>query len=628
MANDLLASFENLSLSSGDSGVDTEVSEVHRFKDGFHYSEVMTKMIKLESAEARKQCEERTICQLQLTSWRVEETEVYACLGQVNFKLDIGENVKLSLKEGPYDSEIIWTGSGFIDKIGKEFAVLLDKKSRKKGYPTDKRNNFRLDFVFNKEPFKRMEKACESFKRICDSDAGDCPSDSDLIQQNCLKKMLLGMKVEVPLMDSSVSVSPAPGFSSSNNSQLEATRHCLNNLLTLIQGPPGTGKTVTSANIAYHLRMATGSPVLICAPSNVAVVNLMEKVMEIIGNFSVVRVVSKTREANHQESKHILDKSLHRLVLEKRPVLKQLSTGNLKPQKYHQLKNLEMKTEDEILKEVAFVFCTCSVAGGKIMQRQKFQSCIIDECGQSVEQETIIPITLTFGRVVLVGDHKQLSPTVLSKEAIEYEMNVSLFERLINIGIPFVQLNVQYRMHPAISQFPSKKFYDGMIRDGVNAGDRIFPAKFDFKAGPLFPVTFIDLSNGKESGENSKQNIEERKYVRKLVTKFRKTMKPEDIGVITPYDAQKRLLMQMKGMNNIEIDSVDGFQGREKQVIIFTCVRTKGIGFLKDRKRLNVALTRAKCGLIIVGNQKNLSRDPLWKSYLQFLEENNCIEHK
>ena len=626
MADNLLTSFENLSLESGDSGVDIEVD---RFEDGRHYSVLMTNMIRLEEAEDRKQCNERTIRQLKLTSWRVKETEVYACLGQVNFKLDIGEDVELSLKEGPHDSHIIWTGFGSIDKIENQFAVLLNKKSCRSYYPSDKLNNFRLDFVFIEEPFKRMKKACLSFKNICDSDAGDFPSDSDLIQQNSLKKMLLGMKVEVPLMDSFVPVSSTPGFSSLNDSQVEAIRHSLKHPLTLIQGPPGTGKTVTSANIAQQLRMATGSKVLISAPSNAAVVNLMEKVMKTNGNnSSYVRVVSKRRESNHREEKHLFDRSLHRLVEKKRPKLRHLSNGNLKPDEYHRLKNLKKKTEDEILREADFVFCTCSVAGGETMQRQKFQSCIIDECGQSVEPETMIPITLTFGRVVLVGDHKQLSPTVLSKEAMNCGMGVSLFERLIDIGISFVQLNVQYRMHPAISQFPSKEFYNGMIQDGVNEEDRIFPSKFDWKADSSSPLMFINISNGKESGDTSKQNIVEAKFVRKLVTKFRKTMKPEDIGVITPYDAQKRFLMQLKGMNNIEIDSVDGFQGREKQVIIFTCVRTKGIGFLKDRKRLNVALTRAKCGLIIVGNQKNLSRDPLWKSYLQFLEENNCIEHK
>jgi len=251
----------------------------------------------------------------------------------------------------------------------------------------------------------------------------------------------------------------------------------------------------------------------------------------------------------------------------------------------------------------------------------------------------MVPAVMGAKQLILVGDHCQLGPVVMCKKAATGGLSQSLFERLVVLGIRPFRLEVQYRMHPVLSKFPSNFFYEGALQNGVSAEDRILPVEFPWPQ-PDKPNMFY-VSNGQEEiagSGTSFLNRTEAASVEKIVTKFLKSgIKPEQIGVVTPYEGQRSFLVQYmafqgslhaKMYQEIEVASVDAFQGREKDMIIISCVRSnehQGIGFLSDPRRLNVALTRAKYACIVVGNPKVLSRHPLWNHLLHHYKENGCL---
>jgi len=223
----------------------------------------------------------------------------------------------------------------------------------------------------------------------------------------------------------------------------------------------------------------------------------------------------------------------------------------------------------------------------------------------------------------------------------------SLFERLVLAGIRPIRLQVQYRMHPSLSAFPSNMFYEGSLQNGVTEADRQlltlpgFKGKVDFPwPNPNKPMFFYSISGMEEisASGTSYLNRTEASYVEKIVTHFLKMgVTPGQIGVITPYDGQKQYVseyMRRSGSLSssyyeaIEVASVDAFQGREKDFILLSCVRSsesQGIGFLSDPRRLNVALTRARLGVILLGNPRVLSKNALWAALLLHFKENETL---
>jgi len=243
-------------------------------------------------------------------------------------------------------------------------------------------------------------------------------------------------------------------------------------------------------------------------------------------------------------------------------------------------------------------------------------------------------------QLCLIGDHCQLGPVIMCKKAARAGLQRSLFERLILLGTRPVRLQVQYRMHPALSEFPSNIFYEGSLQNGVTAEERIHPGLVFQWPQPNCPMFFY-CSMGQEeysSSGTSYLNRTEAANVEKLVTMFLKSgINPQQIGVITPYEGQRAYIvsyMQRNGSmrkqlyEELEVASVDSFQGREKDFIILSCVRSnehQGIGFLNDPRRLNVALTRAKFGVTVLGNPKVLSRQPLWHNLLVHFKNNQVL---
>jgi regulator of nonsense transcripts 1 len=434
----------------------------------------------------------------------------------------------------------------------------------------------------------------------------------------------------------------APGLPDLNQSQVDAIRSVLQKPLSLIQGPPGTGKTVTSATIIYHLAKMSGNQVLVCAPSNVAVDQLCERIHRT--GLKVVRLTAKSREdvessvsflALHEQVRM----STHNNEFVKLSQLK-AEAGELSSQDEKKFRQLTKAAEREILTNADVVCCTCVGAGDPRLSKMKFRNVLIDESTQSAEPECIIPLMMGCKQVVLVGDHKQLGPVIMNKKAAKAGLNQSLFERLMKLRLQPILLNTQYRMHPCLSEFPSNMFYDGSLQNGVTHDQRL-RKDVDFP-WPVAEMPMLFWSNlGQEeisTSGTSYLNRTEASNVEKLVTRFFKAgVKPSEIGVITPYEGQRSYIvttMQNTGSykkehyRDVEVASVDAFQGREKDYIVLSCVRSndnQGIGFLSDPRRLNVALTRAKYGLVILGNPKVLSKHELWYNLLMHFKDRQCF---
>ena len=388
--------------------------------------------------------------------------------------------------------------------------------------------------------------------------------------------------------------------------------------------------------------------VLVTAPSNVAVDQLTEKIAAT--GLRVVRLASKTREATSSSVDHLC---LHIMVpqaagdeFNKLQRLKD-EIGELSERDQKKYRSLRNRTEREILQAADVICCTCVGAGDPRLKNFRFRQVLIDEATQAIEAEALIPIAMGAKQVVFVGDHCQLGPVVMCKAAAKAGLTQSMFERLVLIGTRPIRLQVQYRMHPALSEFPSNMFYEGSLQNGVTEADRKllsmpgFAGKEDFPwPVPSKPMFFYSITGMEEisASGTSYLNRTEASYVEKVVTHLlRMGVTPAQIGVITPYDGQRKYVSEYMRRSGalasalyeaIEVASVDAFQGREKDFILVSCVRsseTQGIGFLSDPRRLNVALTRARLGIILLGNPRVLSKNALWAALLLHFKEYDCL---
>ena len=283
-----------------------------------------------------------------------------------------------------------------------------------------------------------------------------------------------------------------------------------------------------------------------------------------------------------------------------------------------------------ILDEAHVICATLSGSGHDMFQNMniEFETVIIDEAAQCVELSSLIPLKYGCVKCVLVGDPKQLPPTVLSKDAARFQYEQSLFVRMQNNFSDEVHLlDTQYRMHPEISVFPSRTFYDGLLKDGEGmAGLRQRPWH---ASALLAPYRFYDVAGQHQSAPkgHSLINLAEIEVAmalyQRVTTDFAQYDYTSGIGIITPYKSQLKALKDRFSsrfgneiFDVVEFNTTDAFQGRESEIIIFSCVRASpagGIGFLQDIRRMNVGLTRAKSSLWVLGNSESLVRGRFWK---------------
>lgn len=285
----------------------------------------------------------------------------------------------------------------------------------------------------------------------------------------------------------------------------------------------------------------------------------------------------------------------------------------------------ELKIKEEIIKHNDVILTTNSSAGSQILSDIQFDIAIIDEASQATIPSVLIPINKV-KKFILIGDHKQLPPVIFNTEA-KY-LKTSLFEDLIiKYKNQSKELLIQYRMNELLMTFPNMKFYENKLICSAKSKNYYLECgvleKYDFNS----PLVFIDTSKHKN---NKEMSLDSHSFVNNLEIEIvldiikmylNKGINKNNIGVITPYANQVRLLNKK---TDVDVKSVDGFQGSEKDIIIISLVRSnnnKNIGFLNDLRRLNVSLTRAKKKLIIIGNKATLESNKDYKEFLKFCEE-------
>lgn len=272
------------------------------------------------------------------------------------------------------------------------------------------------------------------------------------------------------------------------------------------------------------------------------------------------------------------------------------------------------------IKDARLIFTTCVGSALGLLRNESFDVVIIDEASQQTEPMTLVPLVKGCSRALIVGDHVQLRATV-QPSAVLAGYDVSLFERHFNIpqrvGVAKVMLDTQYRMHRSICDFSAAEFYENKLKTAVPDSSRQLPPSL-FPWPILERTAWVECASKEDLGSRSKSNIGQvelcRKVVRLLLSSAssghatNNPVSSSSIAILTPYTRQKDALCS--AIPNIEISSIDGFQGREADIVVFVTVRSNShydMGFLDDMRRLNVVMTRAKAGIIIIGNKNTLA---------------------
>ena len=311
---------------------------------------------------------------------------------------------------------------------------------------------------------------------------------------------------------------------------------------------------------------------------------------------------------------------------------------------FEEANQLREEAVNEILETKQVICTTNSTSGSELIENREFDLVVIDEATQSTEPSCLIPITRG-KKVVMAGDHRQLPPTVKNRKAANEGLEDTFFERLAEKHPASKNtLEIQYRMNEKIMAFSNEQFYDGILTADESVQEHtledfqldvnVYDNNLKEVLDPHEPVVFVDTA-GRDASERirqastSKENPEEALLVAQMTDNLlRSGLQPEDIAVISPYKDQVDLLDRKIDTENLEIKSVDGFQGREKEVVIMSLTRSnknRRIGFLEDVRRLNVSLTRAKRKLIVVGDSDTITAHKIYKHFVDYVREKGKV---
>ncbi len=420
--------------------------------------------------------------------------------------------------------------------------------------------------------------------------------------------------------------------------------------LAVIHGPPGTGKT-TSVVAFIRQAAARGEKILACAPSNTAVDNLLERLVEY--GQRVVRVghPARVKEVLREHSLDALVEG-HANMFVVKEMLREVEQLYRKADRYTRSKPLpgakqewrrearQLKADARLLERQAIdhvldgadVICSTTSIDDAVLGDRTFDWVVIDEACQCTESASWLPV-LRGRRILLAGDHCQLPPTVISPIAAREGYARSMLERLVDTHGATItrQLEVQYRMHEAIMNFSSAQFYNASLAADASVRTHLLADLPEVAPSVLTtePVTYIDTAGAnydeeEEPDGSSRRNPAEGRLALKKVQQLRDAgIPPGDIAVIAPYAAQVRWLREHAPDRDVEIDTVDGFQGREKEAVVISLVRSNAtgeVGFLADTRRMNVVLTRARRKLIVIGDSSTLGGHPFYAALLEYFE--------
>ncbi|MEQ9593666.1 MAG: AAA domain-containing protein [Cyclobacteriaceae bacterium] len=500
-----------------------------------------------------------------------------------------------------------------------------------------------VDVMFDEMSYREMEYA---LRKVIEAD------DSRLAQ---IREILLG-KSEASFT-SREELKEVEGL---NESQSKAMAHVLNAMdVGIIHGPPGTGKTTTLVKSIVQTVQKEGQ-VLVCTPSNAAIDLLVDKLS--VAGMSVVRIghparvtqesLSKTMDALIARHKDYKDLRMMRKKMEQLRSMaskfkrnfgyREKEQRKLLRQEANMLKadadTLEFYIINDILSSAQVITSTLVGASHHMLRGKKYKTVFIDEAAQALEPACWIPI-MKAERVIFAGDHFQLPPTIKSIEAARNGLSETLFEKCINRQPNTAkQLSIQYRMHKDIMAFSSNYFYGGKLIAHPSVMNATLPQQS--------PIDFIDTAGcGYTETQNeetlSRFNQEEAALLISMIEMLIENVglntwvaSGYTVGIIAPYSAQVETLHQLAEQSHllneinhlVSINTVDAFQGQERDTIAISFVRSneKGeVGFLSDIRRTNVAMTRAKKKLIMIGDSATLSTHPFYTELIEFLQEKN-----
>ena len=569
-------------------------------------------------------------------------------------QINVGDLVLVS-KKNPLKDGIEAT---VLEKGSKYLTLVISQKLNVKP-------KYRIDLYVNDITFKRMEEALEDFTN----------------NKNTFNEEIILGKKKPEYTDNNLNIE----FQNKNLNQYQkeaVEKSIFAKELFLIHGPPGTGKTTTLIeSIIQHIKL--GKKILATADSNTAVDNLVEGLLKY--NVNLVRIghparvredilsqsldIKLTKHKKYQKIRE-LENKIQKLKAEQEQFQKPVPSkrrgltdeeivmyANLeKKVRGHKIQTIKsmanwiklqqqisalieekLKVEEEIINDIInnsdVVLATNSGSYSQFLKDKIFDVIFIDEAGQATEPSSLMPL-IKGKKAILAGDHKQLPPTILSEEA--KELSFTMFERFTKLYPEATyMLKIQYRMNEVIMKFPSLQFYNNeLIADETVKNitlSQLLKTKSNSPVLDDTPIVFIDTQGDFPEKQNkdsqSKYNPEEAKLIKKLVEKLLEAgISPKDIGIITPYKDQEDFLKKL--IKDIEIQTVDGFQGREKEIIIISLVRSnkeKDIGFLEDLRRLNVAITRPKRKLIIVGDKKTIESNKVYKDLISYILDKGKI---
>ncbi|KAE9578720.1 DNA polymerase alpha-associated DNA helicase A [Colletotrichum fructicola] len=514
---------------------------------------------------------------------------------------------------------------------------------------------------------KMTEAEYSSFMRVLFGLSSPSPVPSDLASDSELSK--------IQWIDPSL-----------NDSQKDAIRFALaSREVALIHGPPGTGKTHTLIELILQM-LKLDLRILVCGPSNISVDNIVERLSP--HKIPILRlghparllpsVVAHSLDVLTQTSEAgAIVKDVRAEMDAKQASIKKTRNGRERRQIYGDLKELrkefrerERRCVSNLVRESKVVLATLHGAGGHQLRDQQFDVVIIDEASQALEAQCWVPL-LSAKKAVCAGDHLQLPPTIKSlnskvkkvlvegageKQIKGMTLETTLFDRLLALHGSSIKrmLTTQYRMHEKIMRFPSDELYDGRLIAAEAVKERLLkdlPYEVQDTEDTNEPLIFIDTQGGdypEKSEDDDKDAVKKAKFSlhgesksnemeAALVRQHAQSLvdagvKPEDIAVVTPYNAQLAILAPLKEQfPGIELGSVDGFQGREKEAVIVSLVRSNSegeVGFLGEKRRLNVAMTRPKRSLTVIGDSETVMRGSAFlKRWMDFLEENADLRY-
>lgn len=414
--------------------------------------------------------------------------------------------------------------------------------------------------------------------------------------------------------------------------------------VAVVHGPPGTGKTTTLVEAIFET-LRRESQVLVCAQSNMAVDWISEKLVD--RGINVLRIGNPTR-VNDKMLSFTYERrfeahpdypqlwSIRKAIRELRQQRKHADSWH---QKMDRLKSrateLELRIRSSLFGEARVIASTLTGAANRVLEGEKYSTLFIDEAAQALEAACWIAIRKA-GRVILAGDHCQLPPTVKSIMALKGGLGKTLMERIVeNKPETVTLLKKQYRMNEQIMKFSSEWFYHGMVESAPTVSHR---GILDYDT----PMMWIDTAecDGKEEfvGENfgrinraeAELTLQTLQQYLEKIGKQRILEESIDVGIISPYRAQVQLLRKELRKREffrpyrhlLTVNTVDGFQGQERDIILISLVRSNDggdIGFLRDLRRMNVAITRARMKLIILGSSETMTSHPFYKKLYEYV---------